>query len=479
MLRFYNVIPRQVVLIMQTATQPFELNATHILNSDSKSGIGITLTHGGADELVAALDRQLDQAREQGEVEVAYVHVGDDSFVAVREGAKIKLFALDCSNFDLTQHGTVTAEPHQAIYEQLRLIDGPAAALWYAYARERVVVVAGTVTRRWKHAGPSGMPLQSKVNDVLMDCALQRVRERWEAGLDEAGTDALLQSIGKGMGLAIRVEQYQELEATSIRAALEQTSFLFIGYYFHNKLGDNIVRVHADIARTFSQVPYPNQKWTFTKGELFVKEAMRLGSIALGLGQPCPDTKPAVDAFKAAARELVRQASNSDVDVENEMLRWAVQENPWGPKVAPSLQGLLRALDRPAEKLWEAREPELPSESVLLASWAEEVDTQERIEAKAEGSVVDRPAGRAVRAAHIPHAPAPTHPVTARNDGRPPPTAVWGPNKPKRDQDRREKLIGLAIRGRERRNAQAVYDEESTDSDWGMDYADVDSDYDT
>lgn len=322
------------------------------------------------------------------------------------------------------------------------------------------------------------MPLQSKVNDVLMDVALQRVQKRWTRGLQEEGVDALLMGIGEGMGFSIRVEQYQELEAGTIREALKSTSFLFIGYYFHNKNGDDIVRVHADIARTFSQVPYPNQKWTFAKGELAVKEAMRLGSIALGLGQPCPETKGAIAAFKAAARELVRQALNGGADVENEMLRWAVQENPWGPEVAPSLQGLLRALDRPAELLWETREPELPSESVLLTSWAEDVESQERIDAKAEGSVVDRPAGRSVRAARIPHAQAPTHPVTARNDGRPPPTAVWGPDKPKRDQDRRDKLAGLAIRGRERRNAVAVYDSSSTDSDWGMDYADVDSDYD-
>lgn len=475
-LRFYNVIPRQIMLIMQTATQPFELNATHILNSDSRSGIGITLTHGGADELIAALDRQLDQARREGRLELACVHVGDDSFVAVREGAEVVLFALDCSNFDLTQHHDVTAEIHRAEYEQLRLVDGPAAALWYAYARERVVVVAGTVVRRWKHAGPSGMPLQSKTNDLLMDVALQRVEARWRCGMTEAETDEFLQGIGEAMGLAIRVEQYQRIGAASIRAALRQTSFLFIGYYFHNKWGDDVVRVHADIARTFSQVPYPSGKWAHSKGELTVKEAMRLGSIAMGLGQPCPETKGAIDAFRAAAQELVQEAlKKGGPHLESPMLRWAVQENPWGPQVAPSLKGLLTAMQRPAEKLWETREPELEGTSTMLASWAEEVESSERLEAAMEGSVVDRPAGRSVRGTYIPHAAAPTHPATARNDGRPPPTAVWGPDKPKRDQDRQIRLAGLAARGRERRNAFAVYDgESSTDSDWGMDYADLD-----
>jgi hypothetical protein len=59
-LRFYNVLPRQIMLIMQQATQPLERNAAHINQGVGHSGQGITLVRGGAALLVSKLQQQLD-----------------------------------------------------------------------------------------------------------------------------------------------------------------------------------------------------------------------------------------------------------------------------------------------------------------------------------------------------------------------------------------------------------------------------------
>jgi len=145
--RFYNVLPRQMMLIMQQATQPFEQACRGItLDGSSRTASGVTLVRGGAAELVQALEKQL------VEHDYAYVHMGDDSWVALRYGDEIVMFALDCTSFDLTQHSTVSAQVHRVIRDELARIDPISAGVWYAYARERVVVVNTTLGRRFKHA---------------------------------------------------------------------------------------------------------------------------------------------------------------------------------------------------------------------------------------------------------------------------------------------------------------------------------------
>jgi len=174
MLRFYNVVPRQLMLIIQTATQPYEHLCRKLgEDPDVRTAVGTTLVHQGGGRLVDALQRQLDAQSEKA-VQTAYLHVGDDSWVVVYlKGARLMFMCdLDCSNFDLTQHAAVTKPVHDAIRDQLRLFDKVAADLWYALVRERQVVVATTVVAKFPHGGPSGMPLQSKVNDILMEILL-------------------------------------------------------------------------------------------------------------------------------------------------------------------------------------------------------------------------------------------------------------------------------------------------------------------
>lgn len=451
-MRFYNAFPRQVALIMQQSTQPFERNCESIVESaDSRTGSGLTLVRGGAADLVRCLDRQLEESG------YAYVHVGDDSWVAVKLGGKVVMFALDCSNFDLTQHNTVTEEVHKAIRDELVKIDRVSGELWYAYARERLTVVSTTLARKVWHAGPSGMPLQSKVNDMLMDVMICRLLERITAyDVDnESMMDKRVQEVGKAMGFAVRLEQFVAVPAASIAEALEQTSFLFVGYYFHAQGGQ--VMVHCDVARTMAQLPFPTLKWNKDKDAALSTEAMRLGSIAQGLGMPTPPLARAFEEMRQYAVHLVERAIQQGGDVTEEKLRWAVSENPMGPTVEPSLRGLLKVLQRDPAVLWLG---ELVGESTLV-NWADEVDAED-IRTLQTGELGT--GRRLVRPAPLRHRPVPTHPATVRNDGRPPPTAVWGPPKPKRTLALEHLKAARDARFRARGKGRAIAEEEvSTD----------------
>lgn len=404
-MRFYNAFPRQILLNMQVATQPLEALSESVLHG-SRSGIGLNLTRGGAQALVEAMDGMLDREEE------AYVHVGDDSFVVVRVGgSKIVLFALDCSNFDLTQHASVTEEVHKAIREQLREIDVPAADLWFAYARERLVVTANRATFLWKHAGPSGMPLQSKVNDALMDVAIRRVLTAKPQWTDEAAVNAAIEKAGQGMGFKVKVEQYSVLEARTLKEALAQRPFQFIGNYFH-VLGGEVLTC-CDLPRTLAQMPYPGLKWIKGRnGELEIVEAMRLGSMYLSAGIPPVSLEPLFRAWKEGALELIDRVLAQHGDVQDPKLRWAVAESPWGPQVEGSLKGLRAAVARDERELWAPRP---------------------------EGVRVETPQNRPPGGVPGPKAAKPpkpeyplAHPTTLQNVGRTPPTARWAPDKPPR-----------------------------------------------
>jgi len=434
LLRFYNCFPRQMMLIMQTVTQPFEQRAENILeDSDLHTGQGVSLPHGGAHRLVEALQHQLDESGR------AFVHLGDDSWVIFRVGDRLVQFALDCSNFDLTQHASVTEQVHRAVQEELREYDPVAADLWYAYARERVVVTVGNATYRWKHAGPSGMPLQSKVNDMLMDVMIRRVLGRLQFAEDadaariEEGVANAVEGVARDMGFVAKLEQFSCRTASSLQSALEDTPFLFIGHYFwserKDKHKDPKVLVCCDVARSLAQLPYPTVKWMAKGKHLDVREAMRIGSIAMGRGIAPLPLQEAFEEWKEAAIEVVEGALDQYGDASAEELRWALQDDPAGPDLVPSLAGLLRVLKRPPAEdyaFWaDPRQPEPAEAPPTLANWADEVEATERR--------LGVPAAAPLpRARPLPQGRVPTHPVTLENVGRPPPTAVWGPDRPPR-----------------------------------------------
>lgn len=450
MLRFYNAFPRHMMLNMQRATQVMELHTTTILDdSSTHSGIGITLTRGGAAALVEALDVQMAQSG------VAYVHVGDDSAVFVRREGAVYGFALDCSNFDLTQHADATRAVHELVRDELRRIDRISADLWYEYARSRVVVVALTLVRRWRHAGPSGMPLQSKVNDILMEVMISRMLARLPAGeLREDDVAGAVESAGRSMGFVVRLEQYARVRNCSgVAAYLETVPFLFIGYYFHRREGE--VQVHADIARTLAQMPYPSMKWIKGKTqELLLTEAMRLGSVVLNLGLPSAALDDMYETAGRKAVALVKEAIEKFGDVQDERLRWAVQETPWANTAESSLKGLLRALETKRVSLWR-REPELLADTSFLplawgVPWADEVEEVEsrEIPGRLRAGLFRPSAQRGLVILATPKRRPSTHPATWKNDGRPPPVAVWGP--PKAPRQPAAEQVGSTSRGRRR-----------------------------
>jgi hypothetical protein len=420
-MRFYNAFPRQTMLVMQQATQVMELNARHYLNSESYSGIGVSLVHGGAADLVQEMGRRLERDG------FAYVHVGDDSWVVVRRQGRLAMFALDCSNFDLTQRAEVTREVHASIKRQLKLIDARASELWHGYARQRLVVVTGALVRVFKHAGPSGMPLQSKINDVLMDVMLNRMLGDLQS-LDEDEVARAVEAAGQSMGFSVRLEQYWCGSATTLLGALEVKPFLFIGYYFHVREGG--VQVCADIPRTLAQLPYPALKWSKEKRELQITEAMRLGSVLMSMGMPTMQLEGAYSAFRTYVENLLKGTIELAGDIVDGRLRWAVQESPWGPPREASLMGLLRAVRRDPAVLWLGREAELPAVSTFVPlTWADMADEEEVEEARAFHAVTERPGNVGGPRRRLPQGRVPTHPATRANDGRPPPTVVWAPDR--------------------------------------------------
>ncbi len=275
------------------------------------------------------------------------------------------------------------------------------------------------------------MPLQSKVNDMLMDVLLFRLEEigrdaAWKER-DEDWWDAVIQQEGAALGLRVRVEQFEETAASTVREALSRVPFLFIGYYFHVK-GGRVVPC-ADMPRTMAQAPYPNQKWQKSDKDLLVVEAMRLGSMYLSAGVPPLELEPAFEVWRTEAIAMLEQAIAKAGDVSDERLAWATGSGVFGPDGEKSLSGLKRVLEAGTERGWIEREAELVSTSELvpvthLMSWADQVEAE-----LAPTEQFVPPAMTGIKARHVRPRPISTHPATLSNSGRPPPTAVWGPDK--------------------------------------------------
>lgn len=443
MMRFYNALPRQITLNMQVATQGLENVSLNILDDwRVHTAIGIGLAHGNAERLVEALERQL------GEDGAAYVHVGDDSWVMVVfevNGVRYMLmFSLDCTSFDLTQHSKITKAVHMGLANQLEKVDGPGGAVWYALARERLVVTVTSAVMRWKHGGPSGMPLQSKVNDVLMDLFIRRLLDamvrkmeggfspmEWTSVLDE-----FIKNIATGMGFKVRLEDCFFEQVEFVRDMLRLHPFKFIGYYLYVNV-EGVVVPFVDLPRFMGQVVYPNSMFEKQKVKFKTMEAVRLASVLLSVGVPPPALLPAFNRARAYVAGLLEGLEDGP-----EIRKYFVDNPAAGLGDAihdaiASADGLRSALLRDWTYIW-CGPALLPSRSELLAL-----------------DVIDfRPA----REPTLPEEP--THPATMANLGRPPPTVVWGPDKPK-------KVHVETIRERHRNMVRASHP--SVYHTWGVD----------
>lgn len=461
-LRFYNVVPRQILLIMQMATQPFEAQSRSLFK-EGNSGQGISFMYGGAEDFVSELERRVEAHG------YAYVHVGDDSLVVVQVKGAYVLFSLDASNFDLTQHGATTKAVHEVLRDELMLINPISAQLWYALARERLVVTFNAVTLKWKHGGASGLAMQSKVNDMLMEVMLHRMMTSTPpAWTHRDSVEALASMVGKAMGFAVRLEDHYVVPAASLRQALSIQPYLFIGYYIHVR--DGMGMASFDVPRTLARIAYPNLGYEKDKRAFEVTEAIRLGSMTMNFGIPPAYLDAAFGAARQYAVELVARVLQKHGEVVDERLAWAVRDNPVASFTANSLSGLLAAMQRNPRDLWlKARtvgEPE------PLTNWADIVD-----EDFASFGLVERlppPAGRLPPAMRVRVDKPPTHPATTANVGRNPPTVRWAPDRPPRPV---RDESGASTSRPQRRGTMSGFPpiEEENDSDY---FGSVDDDFD-
>lgn len=455
-LRFYNVVPRQFAMLMQTVTQPFEGTQRNILQQRAKEGEflhsaqGVALAHAGAEDMVEEMDKQLSACGS------AFVHCGDDTWLAFKTPSGVVLIGLDASNFDLTQRGEVIEPLRIRLTAALATGDPVAAEIWNEFMRSRLVVVAHTLVREMSHGGPSGMMMQSKLNDMLADIMCTRyVNEVYkQEPVVEEDYERVAIQVGHTLGLDVRLEMCNIVAgAATIREALAQAPFLFLGYYFHVR--DERVVVMADMPRSLAGIRYPGGKWEAKKEMLRIKEPMRLGSIVQTWGIP---TKEYEAFFDAARKYVVRSVQGAlsalklrgEDDYVDASLRWAVDCAFVGDST-PSMLGLLRALERGNEQLWlDRREAPREVEGTLLGPLAK------------KGAPMPRLIANPYQLA--------AGPASRFNDGRPPPTKRWIPEVEWQAMLARRRgwvSEGRALRiGRTRRDRAGGFEFEVDESDY-------------
>jgi len=306
--------------------------------------------------------------------------------------------------------------------------------------------------------------LQSKVNDVIMDVVLQRLEKLLipHKCVLYSYLEDVIKMVAKSMALDIRLEDHHVHRHTHlIEDGLYARPFLFVGYRFHvastllqfhegraytERPGGMVPRVtvQADYPRFMSQLPYPTMKWIKRPEDVIVAEAARLGSIVLSFGYPQNEQIGAYTEFRDKALALLERAISRGGKLEMDWL----MDNPLAPLESKTLAGLMRAVSRHPGELW--LEPRIHSRvapTVYGQDWAdiveqEELEEMERVGLQAvQSAIVPRP--EPFRPAAIP-----THPVTRKNDGRPPPTAVWAPDKLPRPDHNTTRAVPLNLRNR-------------------------------
>lgn len=399
-LRFYNVVPRPTSMVMQQATQV--VGACHQPVPLSNSAQGLALTGGGAATLIKYLDPDL----ASGVITecVKYVHCGDDSFICAADASRnaVYLLSADCSSFDLTQHRRVTTPVHDALRDEIAKVDEGSAALWHSCMQRRDVVLTGSKVVTMTHGGPSGMPLQSAVNDVLMEVLLNRAKKEMEEVLATTEGDLnaeragdrlkrILEETGRSMGFVTRVDDLTIVEGTtSLPQALSQKAFKFIGYWFYSEgpSADDI-RVVCDLERNLAGLPYPNSLAQYSSEVRAVQDALKFVGVSISMGVPPTAWVPMWDAYTKCARASVKAAEAAIgklLDEGREEELWNLvgrQLNVFTGLRVESLRqkvgrgGLLEGLEKCLSEdfryeLWSGTKlPELGGES-----WADQVDAE-------------------------------------------------------------------------------------------------------
>lgn len=438
-LRFYNVVPRPCLLVMQQATQVVEAASKDLRSEGVTTFIGVPLAGGGADAVVERLQAQLTESS------FGYVHCGDDSWVVseleIDGKAHLYSFTLDCTAFDLTQHNHTTLVVHKKIQEVIASVDEVSAGLWHALMRERTVTVASALAMRFRHGGPSGMPMQSKVNDMLMSCFLERLRAPiWDIKTEE-DLRVLVEQLADEVGFKIRLESLVDHGVgKDLREALAEKPVLFVGYYFYTvrdplNYGRWSVRVYADYPRMLAQLPYNTAQGWRVGHDHQVTAALKLAGVALAAGVPPTHQAPAFNALLLRARGALTAVRTL---VTGEMAAEVVTGHVFAglSKIVDikTVDGLINALTlEKVHTIWLGKAyaivelPGSPQPTGQFGSWADEVEDERRaMRVRAFGEQFERERERA--AARVARrevlslaARQASGPASSSNAGRPPP----------------------------------------------------------
>lgn len=378
-LRFYVAAPAPLLMICQQAQQVLANYKRNMPSGDGTSSLGISLAKGGAEVLVAAMQSMLDQ---HGWASTNY---GDDTWVFIkitlrnRDGRMrtyLLRFALDMSSFDMTIQKEVKA-PFISVYaDEMRKIDFVSGCLWEFMMTKRRVALTGTHVAEMEHGNPSGMNGVTEVNTMVEQDFVVRVKEALTTtrasegglaildssrGIDMDDVEEIIRDVGTRMGFFVKIEQASFFVDTSdIKETLRISPFLYLGYYFHVVVDGprEDVTVMADLNRTFAQVRYPKASHIKKSEDFSVHEAMRIGSIAIGLGHATYECAESVAAFRLKAIRHIESvlATLGDRALSSKFL--FLEQSPWGLEAEPSLAGVLRVLKSDPSQLYLPRRNE-------------------------------------------------------------------------------------------------------------------------
>lgn len=263
----------------------------------------------------------------------------------------------------------------------------------------------------------------------------------------------LVERVGTAMGFRVKLGQFHVTSELGRPAwwqdALVEKPFQFVGYYFWADIVEpgpwRSVYVFSDLPRVLSQMPYPRRHQK--KGMQFeVTEALRLGNICLNAGIPPEELLPAFALWRKEVRLLLEQVKQKYRVDTLEGVEWDINYTELGVPVEKSINGLLLALAKSPVEHW--CDPKVDYRSLDESANVDQATAglatlvkasykpEDRMLAKYAGDIMAGLIAPFPRVSYVGNlAPRETHfPASMDNDGRPPPTAVWAADKPRKQR---------------------------------------------
>jgi hypothetical protein len=212
------------------------------------------------------------------------------------------------------------------------------------------------------------MPMQSEVNDTLMECLLFRLKaEKWH---DKVGLGEILAKIGQEVGFVVRLEDHYKAVHPGgpeyLKELLRKRPFLYLGYYLHVDSETKRVAACLDINRFFAGAAYLSGSYV-EKSAVGPKTALALAGYALSFGVPPAFFESAYDVLKKTALAALEGVGGQlvDEDVQAEVHKHVYAGLP----DIRDVFGLRGALEQNPRVIWfgDFVPPEKP-----LGAWADE-----------------------------------------------------------------------------------------------------------